>query len=106
MPESNGNAVQTRALAQTLFDTWKADQDLSSKRRILGGSIPAWVACALSIGTLIWGAAVISSDVSENRRRIEAVESQQMQQARDDQASRDRLARIEAKIDVLMGERK
>jgi hypothetical protein len=101
----NGNAAQTRALAKTLFDTWKAEQDLAQKPSRVGGSIPAWIACGLSIATLIWGAAVISSDVSENRRRIESLEVGQLQQARDDQASRDRLARIEAKIDVLMGEK-
>jgi hypothetical protein len=101
----DGNAAQTRALAETLFDTWKAQQEGAVRRHWLGGSIPSWGACALSIGTLIWGAAVLSSDVSENRRRVELVETTQAQQTRDDQSVRDRLARIEAKIDVLMGEK-
>lgn len=105
MPGTDGNEVQAQIIAKRLFNVWKEEEAATTKRSI-GGSLPAWVACALSVATIIWGAAVISSDVSENRRRIETIEAEQLQQARDDQASRDRLARIEAKIDVLMGEKR
>lgn len=91
----DGNETQSRVIAKQLFSVWAAEQD-SRTRRWLNGSVPAWVACLLSVATLIWGAAVLASDVAENRRRIELVEADKVGE---------RLARIETKLDQLMAER-
>ena len=91
----DGNEAQSRVIAKQLFSAWSAEQE-GRQRRWLNGSVPAWTACLVSLATLIWGAAVLASDVSENRRRIEAVEADKVAE---------RLARIETKLDQLMADR-
>jgi len=97
MPE-DGNQSQVRAIGDQLFDAWEEKQN---RKSMLHGSLPAWIACILSLGAVLWQAAITSSDVSENRRRIEAIEAQQLTQSNDDRSVIDRLARIEAKLDVV-----
>lgn len=97
MPE-DGNQTQTRVVGEQLFDIWEEKQ---KRKSMLQGSLPAWIACALSLMAVIWQAAITSGDVSENRRRIETLEAQQLLQANDSRAVIDRLARIEAKLDLV-----
>ena len=99
MPD--GNASQTRAIAEQMFAAWSKDQE--SKERHIGGSLPAWIACALSLLAVVWNAAVISGDVADNRRRIEVVEAKQERGVADSHQVIDRLARIEAKLDIMGG---
>lgn len=94
----DGNQAQVRVIGEQMFDIW---EDKQKRKSMLHGSLPAWIACVLSLGAVLWQAAITSSDVNENRRRIEAIEAQQLTQANDNRAVIDRLARIEAKLDVV-----
>ena len=60
----------------------------------------------LSIGLLIWNAAVISGNVADNTRRITQLESDKRESETDTRGLIDRMARIEAKIDIIVGEKK
>lgn len=95
----DGNESQNRIIARQMFAAWSEEQE--ARRTKLSGSLPAWIACVLSLLGLAWSAAVISSDVSENRRRIEALEIKQDKTATDSTQVLDRLARIEAKLDIM-----
>lgn len=103
--EYDGNESQGRKIARQLFSVWSEEQESAQKRSARIGSVPAWVACVLSIGLLIWNAAVISGNVSDNTRRITALEANQSQSDRDGRQMIDRMARIEAKIDIIVGEK-
>lgn len=104
MPDPlDGNESSTRKIAKQLFSIWQEEQEAKGRR--LSGSLPAWIACVLSLGMLVWNGAVISSDVSESRRRIEALEIKQDQTAAASAQVIDRLARIEAKLDMMGGAR-
>jgi hypothetical protein len=98
--EYDGNAAQNRIIAEQLFDIWEERQ--RGVRSRFTASIPAWIACAFSLATLVWGAGTLTGDIADNTRRIEVVEVVQGQQHRDNQVERDRLARIEAKVDLLI----
>jgi hypothetical protein len=102
----DGNEAQNRKIANQLFDAWTEGEESNRKRRILVGSIPAWVACVLSIGLLVWNAAVISGNVADNTRRITQIEADQRDAGRANSNMIDRMARIEAKIDIIVGEHK
>lgn len=69
---------------------------------ILQGSLPAWIACVLSISCLIWQAAITTQKVNENNRRIMVLESGQQEQAKDNRDIGNRLASIEAKLDLMI----
>ena len=97
MGDSDGNSAQVRAMAKTLFDTWRAEEELNNRKSFITGSIPAWFACIVSSATLIWGAAVLASDVKENRRDIEVIQNANLGE---------RLARIEAQLVFLVSEAK
>ena len=91
-----GNAATVRIIAGQLFEEWETRQ--GNKR----ASWPAWFGLGISIAAMIFAAGVLRSDVAaasdrsiKNERRIEALER--------DRAA---LARIEAKVDILMEERK
>jgi len=103
MGVEDANQTQTRVIAEQIFTIWEEKQ---KRKSMLHGSLPAWVACALSLLAVIWQAAITSSNVEENRRRIEVVEAQLIQQATDNRGVIDRLARIEAKLDLLSGDEK
>jgi hypothetical protein len=100
----DGNETQARTVAKQLFSVWAKEQEGRTIRKY--GSLPAWVACALSLSAVIWNAAVISGDVAENARRIDRLEVDQRQQARDNSQVIERMARIEAKLDLILEERK
>ena len=97
------NIAQTKLVGEQLFAIWEARQGEKTTR--WQGSVPAWVACILSITAVVWQAAVTTGNVSENRRRIEATEIKLEAQASDSRGVIDRLARIEAKLDLIGGDR-
>lgn len=94
----DGNTAQARVVGEQLFSIWEEKQ---KRKSLLHGSFPAWIACLLSLGLVLWQAAFVASDVEENRRRLEVVEAAQIAQAGDNRTVIDRLARIEAKLDLI-----
>lgn len=101
MPD--GNETQIRAIANTLFNSWQAEQEASSRRRnLIYGSIPAWVACVFSVLAIFWQAAITTQRVNENTRRIAALELSDQERSREDKATTQQLARIEAKMDLII----
>jgi len=106
MPNSDldGNAAATRKVADQLFDAWseKRDRDEGNKRRALAGSAPAWGGLLLAVLGIIWGAAVLSRDVNDHTRRIVEIENEQRTQATDNRQVIERMARIEAKLDIVL----
>lgn len=105
MPTS-GNDAQIRTVADQLFDTWQANQAADGKRKALVyGSIPAWIACVFSILAIFWQAAITSQRVNENTRRIEQLENNDQERSREDKATTQQLARIEAKMDLIINEK-
>lgn len=106
MAPPNGNDAQVRAIADSLFDSWQANQDAENKRKsLIYGSIPAWVACALSITAVLWQAAITTQRVNENTRRVEVLERSDQERSREDKATTQQLARIEAKMDLIIDEK-
>jgi hypothetical protein len=105
MAAPNGNDTQIRAIADSLFESWEARQEIDQKRRsLIYGSIPAWVACALSITAVLWQAAITTQRVNENTRRVEQLERSDQERSREDKATTQQLARIEAKMDLIINE--
>ncbi len=102
------NDLQSRVIAKQLFDTWKAEQELESDRAqgFLGGSWPTWAALILSIGAIIWAGGGQQRQNDEQDRRLDAIEDRQLQQATDAQQVLQRLASIEAKLDLITEERR
>lgn len=111
MPLTDGNEAQNRIVIKQIFDAWAVEQEakantegarVDERRRIMLGSIPAWSACIIAVGGLVWSAAVLSGDISENRRRIEQVELDQKRQGETERGVIERMARIEAKLDIVL----
>lgn len=96
----DGNQSQVRVIVNQLLDEQEVRQ--ASSRGRFAASVPAWIACALSLATMIYIAGGLGSTVNSNTRRIEKIEAVQAQQTRDDIGRSDRLARIEAKVDLLV----
>lgn len=95
MSDGAGNSEQIRIIAEQLYAVWESKH---SKRR---ASWPAWAGLILSVLGLAYAAGFTTNEIAsaqsvgvENSRKIEELEKQ---------ASA--IARIEAKVDVLMGER-
>lgn len=97
------NEAQARIIAKQLFDVWKTEQE--AKQSKVPGSWPAWLALALSTGALIWAGGGHQWQITDNTRRIKAVEDRQDAQATGDQQVLQRLASIEAKLDLITEER-
>lgn len=96
MPRPDANKTQTEIILDHAWDTWEARQ---GKRR---ASWPAWAGFLLSAAVVIFTAGILRGDVAnandrsiKNENRIEVLE-----------ADRAAIARIEAKVDILMEERK
>ena len=111
MPNTDGNDAQNRIIAKQMFDAFAAEQEARAntegaradeRRRLFLGSVPAWSACIIAVGSVIWNAAVVSGDISENRRRIEQVETDQKRQGETERGVIERMARIEAKLDIVL----
>lgn len=95
-PSDPGNKSQVRIIAGQLFEEWETRQ--GNKR----ASWPAWGGLIMSIlgmayiaGSLVGDVAEANTRSIENRQKIEALERQSSA-----------IARIEAKVDILMEERK
>lgn len=95
MPLPDANLTQTEIILDRAWETWEARQ---GKRR---ASWPAWAGFLLSAAVVIFTAGVLRGDVAnandrsiKNEKRIEILEGE-----------RATLARIEAKVDILMEER-
>jgi len=102
----DANETQARRMANQLFDVWSERKEQSAGPKWLSGSAPAWVACLLSLAAVLWNAAIISQNVAENSRRITAVEIEQQRAATDSRQVIERMARIEAKLDIVLEDRK
>lgn len=105
MPDS-GNEVTVRKIADQLFDAWTVKQEQAQKRQqLLSGSLPAYAALIMSLATLAWQVGVTSQRISDNTRRIQQIEADNRISAAENKTGAQSLARIEAKVDLLMGER-
>ena len=100
MPDSQGDNAQVRKIADQLYDAWADRQD--KPRANLWSVLPAWIACILSIGTMLWQVAVTTQRVNDNNRRIIQLESDVREQASKSNVINERLARIEAKLDLMV----
>lgn len=98
----DGNDIAVRAVAETLFDTWKARQEAEEKRSRFGSALPAWVTCALAILGVVMLAGGTNQRVIDNERRIERLEGSDGEQVTDARATSSRLASIEAKLDLII----
>lgn len=96
MPDGLGNQTQVRVIAEQLFDIWDEKQ---GKRT---ASWPAWFGVGMSVAAMIYTAGILTGDVAEANTR--SVENRQKIEALERQSSA--IARIEAKVDILMEERK
>ncbi len=101
---SMGDEAQLTTISNQLFDVWEARQ--AAKQSKLRGSWPAWAAFGLSIGAIVWAGGSHQRQIADNTRRIEAVEDDQRKNTTDGQKVLERLASIEAKLDLITEERK
>lgn len=99
----DGNLAQSRVIAKQLFDVWKAEQETAAARNSQNSrfvaSFPAWMACALSLSTLIYVAGGMGATVNNNTRRIDALEMNDREQDRNYAAIMAKLGNIEGKLD-------
>lgn len=105
MPNSAGDSTQTRIIAEQLFATWKAEQEIEAKanRRWLGGNVAGWIAALVAIiGAIAAGANTYDLAADANARSVQNENAISAMKA----DNGDRLARIETKIDLMMEERK
>lgn len=103
--ESVGDGAQTRIIAEQLFATWKAQQELEAKatRRWLGGNVAGWLASlSVIVGAIVAGASTYDLASDANARSVRNENTIATMKA----DNGDRLARIETKIDLMMEDRK
>lgn len=102
MPDGSGNDAQVRIIAEQLFEVWKTEQARIAKERgrWFGSNIAGWVSVTVMvIGTIVAGAGTydLALDASErsikNESAIAAIKAD----------TGDRLARIETKLDLIIG---
>lgn len=98
-----GNAAQVRLIVEQTIEAYRVlDKDSSSKRT---ASWPAWIALGLSVAGLIFGAGVLRSDVASATHRLEKNDAKIAAIERQNSSVEKGVARIEAKVDILMEER-
>ena len=107
--DGRGNEEMIRTIIEQIVDTTEAKHKREAARAhhtFLGGHAPAWIAAVLAVMAMIFSAGVLRSEVAEaqtlartNRTTIEALQIQNGE-------GKATIARIEAKIDILMAERK
>ena len=95
----NPNDAQAQRVARLMADAFKADTQPQTSRWV--GSAPAWIALLVSLAGIVWQAAVTTGRVNDNTRRVEQVERDQRAQQADSRVVIERLARIEAKLDLI-----
>jgi type VI protein secretion system component VasK len=100
MPLPDANKTQTEIILDHAWETWEAKQ---GKQR---GAWPAWLALGVSLAGIIYAAGLLSGDVRaadnrsmENAQRISALERQ-------NSSIEQGVAALNAKMDILMEERK
>ena len=99
-----GNAAQVRAVAEQLFEVWKAEQaNMGEKQR---ASWPAWFGVLLGGISIVFAAGSLRSDVATATTRIEKVEQRLDSQDKATAQITDRLARIETKLDLVIERRR
>lgn len=109
-PASEGDQAQIRLIAQQLVKAAVIEvrQDEESRMADSKSNIPTFTAVAaliLSLGSIIYGAAIQSARIDENRRRVEALE-QRNDRINEAIARIDsRTASIEAKLQILIPDR-
>jgi hypothetical protein len=105
MPENSGQDAAVRKVAEQLFTVWTEEQARQKKEshRWFGNNIAGWVSVVVVVvGTIIAGSTTyrLAFDANErslrNETQIAAIKAD----------TSDRLARIETKIDLMIGERK
>jgi hypothetical protein len=96
----DGNLTQTEIILDRAWDTWQAKQG----RKL--GSVPAWLGMVMSILLVAYVAGQLTGDIAEantrsieNRQKIEALERQ-------NSSIEQGIASLNAKMDILMEERK
>lgn len=104
MPDSGNSAQseQVRIIAEQLFETWERKQAREAKetRRWFGSSVPGWLAAGgLIVSVILAGGYTHVLATDANARSLKNENSIATLKA----DNSDRLARIETKIDVLMG---
>lgn len=104
MAESAAQAETVRIIAEQLFATWKAEQEREAKanRRWFGNNISGWVSVTVVVvGTIIAGSSTYNLALEANGRSLKNEAA--IAQIKADTG--DRLARIETKLDLIIGER-
>ena len=104
MPESAAQSEAVRVVAEQLFAVWKSEQEREAKahRRFLGSNLGGWLtAFVVFIGGVTAGARTYNLADDANARSIRNESAISALKA----DNGDRLARIETKIDMMMGER-
>lgn len=104
MTDGTGNDAQVRIVAEQLFQVWKTKQAQDSKdtRRWFGNNISGWVSVAVVVlGTLYAGSQTFELAQSANARSLRNEAAIAVIKA----DTADRLARIETKLDLIIGER-
>lgn len=99
-----GNAAQVRAVAEQLFEVWKAEQAQQGEKQ--RASWPAWLGVVLAVVGIVFSAGSLRSDVATAAVRIEKVEQRLDSQDKATAQVTDRLARIETKLDLVIEQRK
>ena len=84
-----------------MTDTGSAD----ARKNVFAGSLPAWGALILSIGVAIWNGGIITQSVNDIARRVSQLEADQREADRAEIDTAKQLARIEAKVDLMIAER-
>ena len=100
----DGNEAQNRMIARQLFSAWSQDQEATTKKSFLdSSSVPAWVACFIAVATVIAQAAITRENVAQARSDIAQLENDRREDMRVSQLAIERMARMEAKLDILAG---
>lgn len=104
MPDNPAQSEQVRIIAEQLFETWKREQERKDKetRRWFSGNVSGWLAgLVILVSAIAAGAQThgLARDAHARSLKNEAA----IANLKADNS--DRLARIETKIDWLMGER-
>ena len=104
MPESAAQAETVRIIAEQLFATWKAEQEREAKarHRFFGTNIANWLMTAGAAVSVLYGASTVYNMAYEGNARSIRNEAAIAAIKAD---TGDRLARIETKLDLIIGER-
>jgi hypothetical protein len=102
MPEGTGNEAQVRIIAEQLFEVWKTEQARIAKERgrWFGSNIAGWVSVTVVvIGTVAAGFGTYNLALDASARSIKNESAIATIKA----DTGDRLARIETKLDLIIG---